>query len=288
MRPGQADVGRIGAIGKDLGRVKVPGDLGEIDAGDADTFTPAIGKLDVRSMGRLAPEDVPTPESAFVGGLTKLRVRGDLDGVSLLAFGGNGFGHLRIDDDALGGGRNRPGIFTDGNIGLIEIGGNVAGSAEAPFTISARGLASAGLPTAIAAIAIGGQMENARILAGYLPDGSPDTAAVRVGSITVGASWLTSSLAVGVSAGPDDFFGTEDDVQNPGGSGTVARIARVVVKGAVLSTGLPGDHFGIVAEELGKLKIGGTAVALTPGPRNDLDGVLLGATDDMRAREVGA
>jgi hypothetical protein len=48
------------------------------------------------------------------------------------------------------------------------------------------------------------------------------------------------------------------------------------------------DHFGIVAEEIGKLKIGGTPQTLTPGAGNDTTPIALGGTDDVKVREVVA
>jgi hypothetical protein len=67
----------------------------------------------------------------------------------------------------------------------------------------------------------------------------------------------------------------------------VAKIASIMIKGAVLGTSAnPADHFGLVAEELGKVKVDGASLPLSIGPRNDLGGFAVGATDDVRAREV--
>ena len=67
-----------------------------------------------------------------------------------------------------------------------------------------------------------------------------------------------------------------------------ASIARIVVGGIEGSTAA-GDGFGLVAEEIGKVKIGASLVALTPGARNDLTPIPLlpaGSTNDFFAREV--
>ncbi|HZJ14398.1 MAG TPA: hypothetical protein VFD27_05075 [Chthoniobacteraceae bacterium] len=48
---GFADIRAINAKGIDVGRVTVGGDLGQIDAGDADLSTPAIRRLQVGQMG---------------------------------------------------------------------------------------------------------------------------------------------------------------------------------------------------------------------------------------------
>jgi len=109
----------------------------------------------------------------------------------------------------------------------------------------------------------------------------------RIGAVVVGGDWRAADLVAGAAAGADNFFGTADDiVRSDNGSTLIAAIARITIKGSVLGTAAAGDHFGFVAEKLGKLKIAGAVVALTPGPRNDLDGVPLGATVDFGAREV--
>lgn len=288
---GQVNVGRIDAFGVDFGRVKIRGDLSEIDAGDSNERSPAIGKLDVRSMGVFDQASAPTPGSGFVGGVTELRVRGDLNGVALIASGPNGgFGHVDIEGSARSSGHGGAGLFATGNIGLLEIGGDLLGTGQAPFTISARGAAAPGgaIAAAIAAVTITGKAEFASILAGYMPDGSADNANVQIGSVSVGGDWRASSLAVGVDAGDDGFFGNADDRLITGGNGAVARIARITIKGSVFGTDLADDHFGFVAEELGKLKIAGELVPLTSGPRNDVEGIALGANGDLRARELAS
>src|SRR6186713_232188 len=48
---GFANVGYINATGVDLGKVKVKGDIGRIDAGDGNTAKPAIKSLTALSIG---------------------------------------------------------------------------------------------------------------------------------------------------------------------------------------------------------------------------------------------
>jgi hypothetical protein len=63
-----------------------------------------------------------------------------------------------------------------------------------------------------------------------------------------------------------------------------SRIASVTIGGQVLGTMAADDHFGIVAEEVGAVKIGGTALILTVGPGNDdLPASLAG---DFRVNEI--
>ena len=49
---GLAHIGAINAAGVDLGTVLISGDLGRIDAGDADLATAGVDFLKVRSLGR--------------------------------------------------------------------------------------------------------------------------------------------------------------------------------------------------------------------------------------------
>ena len=53
------NIGYIDSIGHDLGKVVIPGDLGRIDAGDANISTDAISSLSVASMGDRAPPRRP-------------------------------------------------------------------------------------------------------------------------------------------------------------------------------------------------------------------------------------
>jgi hypothetical protein len=58
---GLVNVGKINAAGNDLERVFVPGDLGEIDAGDGNAVSPAIRAFTVYSMGAGVESAAGTP-----------------------------------------------------------------------------------------------------------------------------------------------------------------------------------------------------------------------------------
>ena len=130
-------------------------------------------------------------------------------------------------------------------------------------------------------------LRESRVLAGYTGDGLPANADVRVGKVTIEGDFAASNVVAGALAGAEPYFGNDEDTLIPDGNGIVSQIASVVIKGAVTGSAGPGDGFGVVAEELGKFKIGDTALDLSRGPRNDLTSILLGGTDDVRAREVG-
>lgn len=61
------------------------------------------------------------------------------------------------------------------------------------------------------------------------------------------------------------LFGTGDDASIVGGidRANKAEIGTIVIRGNVFGTASAGDHFGIVAEKIGTVRIADVAVALT-------------------------
>jgi hypothetical protein len=84
----------------------------------------------------------------------------------------------------------------------------------------------------------------------------------------------------------EGFFGTATNTPIPTNGPILARIASIVIKGAATGSTATGDHFGFVAEEIGAFKVGGVKTTLHKGARNDLNGVPIGASDDLTVREV--
>ena len=80
-------------------------------------------------------------------------------------------------------------------------------------------------------------------------------------------------------------FGNADDSKivtlehNPE---VLSKIARINIAGKVLGTVTAGDHFGFVAEKIGRLRVEGVPVSLTPGAGNDN----VPLQSDVAAREV--
>lgn len=83
---GTADIGTIDAQGIDLGSVTIPGDLGQIDAGNTALATPAIKSLHIGSLGVLTTTQGGTPsyESLLRGPLTTLEIDHNLAGTLLV------------------------------------------------------------------------------------------------------------------------------------------------------------------------------------------------------------
>ena len=64
----------------------------------------------------------------------------------------------------------------------------------------------------------------------------------------------------------------------------VSRIASLVIKGTATGSATAGDHFGIVAQEVGKLSIAGEKIALSKDAK---DNVLLDQSNgDFRLVEI--
>jgi hypothetical protein len=224
---GLVNIGHIDAAGRDLGGVTVKGDLGQIDAGDADSETPGLGLLSVVSMGRLGTATqagAGNLSSDVTGGLGSLRVKGDLDDVVISVNGGvNGtVGGVFIGGSLIGrdGGR----LQADGDIGRVEIGGDLVGG---------TGSASGKIFT------------NGRVLS------------LKVGGSVLGGSGVGSGgVATDGGIGPTTVGG---DVR--GGPGpdsglifTGGALARVDVAGSLIGTGV------VSAGDLGPATVGGDAI----------------------------
>ncbi len=260
----------LGGPNNQSGHVRVDGAIGaikiggNIEGGDYDGASSRNQTGDIEA-GRIG--------SLFVGGSI---IAGTNSGGGTLT----NSGAVRVSDD----------------IGAITIKGSLIGNATQSVLITARGQATPGATSdiAIKSLTVGGRVELTDILAGYGPIGTPFGANpdAQIGAVVVG-DWIASNLVAGVQddndAGRDAFFGDGDDLKITGGTdqpGLISKIASILIKGTARGTVGGTDHFGFVAQEIGSFKVGGAAFALTPRPANDLNGLLVGATGDLRVREV--
>ncbi len=309
---GKVNLGAIDARGLDLGIVTLPGDLGQIDAGDANFKTPAIKALTVGSLGAIAstqPAGTVAPlQSDLIGALAKLTVKGsvkgavnitggtganlglvsiggDLDGsaggtfAGLLRAGGN-IGTVLVKGSVIGG-ADFSGIIAGGKLGKVSIGAELtSANAAKPVTLSALGdfaATTAAKAVAIASVSVKTNVLNARILAGStasLGAANPDAG---IGAISVLGNWSASSIAAGVADLTGDGFGRNDAlILGDTKPAIFASIASILIKGTATGSAGAADHFGITAQRVLKLKIGTTIHALT-GAAND---ILLDATNN--------
>ena len=137
MRDGLVKVGRIKADGRDLGEVKIKGDLGQIDAGDADPKTDGVKSLEVESLGKSGTDTQAAGgdlKSESRGRLGKLKVKTDVKEATLDVIGeANGrIGKIEIGGNLTGGAADGSGaIRATGSIDSVSIGGNLEGSGGA-------------------------------------------------------------------------------------------------------------------------------------------------------------
>ncbi|MEQ1862943.1 MAG: hypothetical protein ABMA13_23725, partial [Chthoniobacteraceae bacterium] len=297
---GFVNVGFLDANGVDLGAVKIPGGLGLIKAGTVggDVKVPGVKSLTVQSLGLLGiSTQAPggDTDSNIQGALPLLDIKGDLrasldvrgkpdgkigvakiggsmvsgDDEPLKLFGEAGIGSLKIGGDIRTGGEGVL-ITSDVAIGAITVGGAITGAETAPVILNAFGQLFAptkGVDLAIKSLTVKGSVNFAIIRAG-LGDGEVNTDA-SIGAITVGGDWISSSASVGVSGGTDGLIGNDDDVKLPAFGGGVrdnaailSTIGSFTVKGQALGTAADtNDMFGIVAERIGKARVGGRTFA---------------------------
>jgi len=257
---GSGTIAGDGAVGRIIVRGSVLGGAGE-NSGTITSATqlgPVTISGDVRGSG--------TNAGSILSG-------GDLKGVKVggSVFSGNGFfsGSIRAQR----------------NIGSIAIAGSVIGDSFNRVSITAGGMT---IPPpnqkCIASINIGGSSVWADIRAGFDLSNNQVVDDVTIGPVRIGGDFVTSNLVAGCTAGDDLVFGTDDD-ELIGGLGNIpARIVSVSINGQILGTPGGSDHYGIVAQQIGSVKIGGSVIPLTNGASND--DVVLGSTFDVNLIEV--
>jgi len=190
--------------------------------------------------------------------------------------GGSDIGSVKIAGNIDSADFRQGGIYSNGKIASIAIGGSIVGPGNR-VTISALGKlnppASQADSVAIGKLTVGGDVENAQIVAGYSIAGAPRTGDASIGPVQVGGNWVGSDLLAGIQDGGDGSFGSVaghvDDIVIPGGKASIlAKIASITINGQLIGTpGIAGDSHAFAAQIIGSLKLGGTSIPL-PGPQN--------------------
>lgn len=100
-----------------------------------------------------------------------------------------------------------------------------------------------------------------------------------------GGDFIASSIVNGFEAGADGSYGTADDAPHglDGNNLIKATIASIVIKGRATGTSSSGDSYGILAEKIGSVTVGGRKIALDPLGN---DNVQVGAFADLRIHEL--
>jgi hypothetical protein len=221
---------------------------------------------------------------------------------------------VTLGGSLIAGANNTTGQFEDSGIihvfddlGTVLIKGSIIGNSTNNAHITARGKA---VPTATSDLAIGslrvlGRVEYGLIWAGVDPNVQTLNADAQIGPVSIGGDWIASSIVAGaVNLGADDAvggtgadadninFGDSHDAKMAGGNvkdvaGLSSRIVSLTIGGQALGTidnVNATDHYGIVAENVGAVRIGGTPLVLHMGNGND--DFLIGITNDLSVREV--
>jgi hypothetical protein len=339
---GLVNVGLFNAMGIDLKKVRITGNLGMIIVGDDNPRKPALKLLSVGSLGTTEPIEEPLL-SEFHGALGKLRVETDVRGASvevggrlgastigrdltgdlqsgalLLAAiearrdlvprvgGGIPFGAFNatsVGSFKVGVNMNGGSLTSEGDVGRVSVGEEAHGVAlaaagrmnvvkigrslngndpSAPAVVAALARVGSATPAdavAIAKLNVGNDVVNAQILLGYQKDTTDDEAPryrarnpdASAGKVTIGGDLIASSIVAGVFDTAADGFGQNDEVIEGDTTERIsARIASIIIKGSVTGTAAEGDHYGITAQQIGKLTVDGAKVPLDKAEKDDI------------------
>ncbi|WP_146855568.1 DUF4394 domain-containing protein, partial [Brevifollis gellanilyticus] len=239
--------------------------------------------------------DVKGTASAYSGsiqgdkGIGSVSILGDLvagaglrSGSILTTDATGSIGNVTIGG-SLTGGHALTGIMSQNQLGAVKIiGGMVGGRISAQGGLDA---ATSVLAGGIKSISIGGTMQNAQILSGYAVNGAPSNPDASIGAVTVGGNFIASSIVAGSITNVDGQFGSADDVKifEAAADTVFSSIASVTIKGYASGTAAASDHYGIVAEKIGTVKVGAASFVLAAG--TDTAGHLIGTSNDLRVRE---
>jgi hypothetical protein len=241
--PSTVDVGWVKADGKDVGTIKIGGDLGRVTAGDGTTQTPGLRGLVVGSLGLRDPAATQEPggsvASVVTGALGRLNVTGPVHWASVTADGGA-----------------RP---ADGRIGSVRIGSSLEADPNVADTGLVRATGAIG-PVTIGGGVKGGNFANSGVRAGgnigpvtitgdVLGEAGPDSAAIRTTGGNIGPVKITGNLTGGAGIGSAAIVATV------GPTGTGGKIAAVTITGDV--TGVGADSAAIsAAGAIGPVHVG--------------------------------
>ena len=302
---GLINVGKFNAVGVNLQKVTIDGDLGEIDVGTGGPGNVALQKLIANSMG-ISAGVAPATESTFAGRVGVLKIAHDvkaalnikggpgstgIDVVGQIIIGGSldgsaggaaagllqasgGIGKVVVRESVIGG-AEQSGIVAGGKLGVVKIGSDLRSADPArPVTISALGDPAATdvqQAVAFARLAVAGNVLNAEILAGYRRDGTPFNPDASISNIIVAGDWSASSVAAGVTDATGDGFGRNDTlIAGDTTPALFARIASITIAGTATGSSTANDHFGITAQQIGRVTAGNKTHAFTTGPDNVL------------------
>jgi hypothetical protein len=275
---GLANVGYINATDRDLAAIKIKGDLGQIDAGDADPVTPAVKSLNAQSMGRygIATQGMGGSfESNLTGAIGLLKIKGDVSGVWLRVQGGAEakIGAVQIGGSLVGGSETHGGhLEATGTIGPVKIGGSIfGGSGSISGHISGSALGN---------VTIGGDLVGGTGGFSGMLYGNDSVGAVKIGGSVIGGGTTTGgglgdngfiqagfgsmkSVTIGGSliGGRGDFSGGIAVATGAGSTGTLGflKIGGDMVGGSAGNSGTLFCVGSVTSVTIGGSLVGGSA-----------------------------
>jgi hypothetical protein len=277
MTGGMAKLVIAGSIQKDSVQIDGPVKLVSIgndmvgDSGSSGAPLATISESGIEAyiaIGNPFPSGLMTAKS-----IGTLKIGGSIKGGAVACT--EGLGSMSLFGSLVGGG-----LYSGGSIRSVKVRGTMwAEDAAPPATMTAR--------DSFDVLVINGDVKNARILAGYNKDGEPVNPDAHIGKVIVRGDWIQSSLVAGVEDSTADGFGQNDTVIDGDTTpSVVSRIASVVIRGTATGSAGAGDHFGIVAQQIDRLSIGGTNIPLGEGIADDI--LLDDANGDFRLVEVAS
>jgi hypothetical protein len=174
------------------------------------------------------------------------------------------------------------GIFVEKVLTKLTLGGT--DGTNGPAIIVAGGPPAGGV--AIKKISATGSISGARILAGYDSNLALVNPNARIGKITVGEDLITTDIVAGID-GVNGVFGDLDDrvATNDPKPAYLSSIKSIIVGGIAAGTNGGTDQFGILAERISFVQIGGIPLPLG---KKTIDDLPLGTFGDYRLREIVA
>ncbi len=209
------------------------------------------------------------------------KIDGTTNALSAVVFISGEAGSVTVGGDLIGGSNDagvnisyNGALIFGGNVKAITIKGSILGTDGLPAAILARGTTPGadGNFNAIGKLTIGGNVTLAYIAAGHGLDsgavglrvGTAENSDAGIGSVSVGGSWLHSSLTAGISdTGSTGVDGSDTLAAALGDVARQARIGPIVIKGDVLDNGAFAGTSGFAAEKIAKLTVGGQTVFTT-------------------------
>jgi len=194
-------------------------------------------------------------------------------------------GNLTIGGSVIAGVNQTSGNFANNgairvadDLGSVLVKGSLVGNDTNPVIISARGTANVkpgSMDVAMGWLTVNGQVERAKILAGYDTAGKDVNADAQIGPVSIGSDWIASSMIAGVK---DAGFNGKDD------PAVHSKIASVTIGGQVMGIVGGNEQFVFMSNEIGSFSVGGTPFAMMPGALND--SFMIGATGDVELKET--